>query len=109
MVSCSSHVDNIVAMVVPAKRPGGVVSSDERSTVMWGVLSPHKDLTVSANPGSCICIHAVGLPGGVFTCCMKIFGALVHWPGIVGVEVVTVEGMMRGLEHPRKGVAEKEP
>ena len=53
--------------------------------------------------------HAAELPGGIFTCCMKTFGAPVCWLEIDGVEVIAVEGMMRDLEHPRKGVVEKEP
>ena len=64
---------------------------------MWGASSPHKDLAILAHLGSYICFHPAGLPRGVFTCFVKIFGALVCWPGIVGVEAVTVEGTMRCL------------
>ena len=73
---------------------------------MQGVSSSHKDL---ANLASCISFHAAGLPGGVFTCCMKIFGAPVYWLGIVGVEAVAVAGTIRCLEQPRKGMVETEP
>ena len=51
---------------------------------MWGVSSRHKDLALLVNPGSHVYFHAAGLPRGVFTHCMKIFGAPTHWPGIVG-------------------------
>ena len=90
-------------MAVPAKRPGGVVSSDERSTVMWGVSSPHKNLAILLNPGSCVCFCAARLPRGVLTCYVKIFGAPFHWPGIVGVEAVAVEGTTRYLVASQEG------
>ena len=109
MASCFTYVDIIAAMVVPAKRPGKVVCTGGRSIVMQGVSSPCKDLAISANLGGHICFCAAELPRGVFTHCMKIFGALVCWLGIVGVEAVTVAGTMRGLEHPRKGMVEMEP
>ena len=76
---------------------------------MWGVLSPHKDLAISKNLCGHVCFHTAGLPRGVFTHCVKIFGVLVCWPGIVGVEAVTVAGTARCLEHPRKGMVEMEP
>ena len=99
----------MVAMAVPAERPGEVASTGGRSIVMWGVLSPHKNLAILVNPGSHVCFHVAGLPGGVFNHCMKIFGASVHWLGIVGVEAATVARMMRCLECPRKGMVEMEP
>ena len=70
---------------------------------MQGVSSPHKDLAMSVNPGGHAGFHAAGLPRGVFTCCVKISGTSVLWPAAVCIEVVIVQGMMRGLEHPRKG------
>ena len=109
MVSCCSHVDIMAAMEVLTKRPGVVVNSWGRLIVMWGALSPHKDLAISRNLGSGICFCSTGLPGGVDTCCVKISGIPVCLPEVVGVEVVIVKGMMRGLEHPRKGVVRKEP
>ena len=109
MASCCTNVDIIAAMAVHAERPDEVVSTSGRSIVMRGVSSSHEDMAILANLGGCICFHAGGLPQGVFTCCIKIFGAPVCWPGIVGVEAVTVAGMMRHLEHPRKGMVEMEP
>ena len=76
---------------------------------MWGVSSPHKDLAISVNPGSGACLCVTGQPLGVFTCWVKISGAQVCLPGTVRVEAITVEGMTRGFEHPRKGMVEKEP
>ena len=99
----------MVAMAVPAKRPSEVVNSDGRLTVMWDISSPCRDLAIYANLGSGVNFYAAGLSRGVFTHCIKMFGAPVHWLEMVRVEVVTVERMMRGLEHPRKGVVGKEP
>ena len=76
---------------------------------MWGASSPCKDLAISVNLGGGICFHYTGLPRGVVTCCVKIFDVPVHLTEVDGVEAVTVKGMMRGLEHPRKGVVGKEP
>ena len=75
---------------------------------MWGVLSHCKDFAISVNLGCHICFHAAGLPGGVFTHCLKIFGTLVLWLGAVHIKVVIAEGMTRGLEHPRKVGVRKE-
>ena len=69
--------------------------------------SPCKDLAMSMNPSRCIGFHAAGLSGGVSTHCVKIFGMSVLWLGAVCAEVVIVEVMTRGLEHPRKGGLEK--
>ena len=60
--SCHIHMDVIVAMAVPTKRPGGVVSSGGRSIVMRGVLSPHKDLAISAKLGGGVYFCVTGLP-----------------------------------------------
>ena len=108
MASCCTHVDIIVAMAVLTKRPGEVISTCGRLIVMQGVSSPWKDLAISANPSSGICFCKTGLLRGLFTHWLKIFGAPVCWLEMVRVEVVAVEGMMRGLEHPRKGVIGKE-
>ena len=109
MASCCSHVDIRVAMAVPTKRPGEVVNSRGRSIVMWGALSPYKDLAIFAKLGGGVCFCFTGLPGGVDICHVKIFGIPVCLLEVVGVEAVIVEGMMRGLEHPRKGMVRKEP
>ena len=108
MASCHTCIDIIVAMAVPAERPGEVVSTSGTSIVMWAVLSPCKDLAVLVNQGSHVCFHAAGLPRGVFTHCMKIFGMLDCLLGVVGVETI-VAGMTRCLEHPRGGGDTKEP
>ena len=105
MVSCCSHVDIMVAMAVPGKRPGEVVSTSGRLIVMQDVSLPYKDLAILVNPSSHICFCAVELPQGVFAHCMKIFGALVCWLEIVGGEAVTIAGMVRHL----KGMVEMEP
>ena len=97
VASCHIHVDVIVAMAVPTKRPGGVVSSGGRSIVMHGELSPHRDLAISAKLGDGICLCVMGLPSGVFIHWVKIFSAPVTWPETVGV--LTVEGTV-SLEYP---------
>ena len=76
---------------------------------MWGVLSPHKGLAISANPGGDLCFCSTGLPGGAVTHCVKIFGMPVHLPEVVGVVAVIVKGTTRGLQHLRKGMVGKEP
>ena len=101
--SWHSHVDITVAMAVPAERPGEVASTGGRLIVMWGVSSPHKDFAISLNLGSHICFHAAGLPRGISTCCLKIFGTLVLWLGAVCIEVVVTEGMMRGFRVSQEG------
>ena len=65
----------IVAMVVPAKRPGEIVGPGGTLIVMLGESPPHKDLAISAKPGGGICFCVMGLPSGVFT----------NWLGTVGV------------------------
>ena len=60
--------------------------------VVWVELSSHKDLVILAKLGGGICFHATGLPGGVFTHCVKMLGAPVPWPE--AARVFTVEGMM---------------
>ena len=70
--SCCSHVDIIVAMAVPAKRPHGAVSSSGALTVIHGESFPCKDLLMSANPG-----------GGVHGRTLVSFG----WVSTLGLEV----------------------
>ena len=97
----------MVVMGVPAKRPGVGAKSWGRLVVMQGESSPHKDMAI-LNLGWCIGFGAAGLPMGIFTHCMKIFGMLDCLPGIVGVGTV-VAGMTRCLELPRGGGVTKEP
>ena len=70
MASCHSHVDVMVAMAVPAKRPGVGVNWG-RLIVIWGVSFPCKDLAISANLGGGVHFHSSGLPRGVDTCCVN--------------------------------------
>ena len=76
-------------MVVPSKRPGGVVIPGGRSMVMPRESSPHKDLTILAKSGSGIHLGVTGLPSGVFTHWVKIFGA-----PVLLLETVAIEGTM---------------
>ena len=94
---CCICMDVIVAMAIPSKRPGGVISSGERLIVMCGESSPCKDWAILAKLGSGICLCVMGLPGGVLTHWVKIFGAPVFW--LETVRVFTVEGMV-SFEHP---------
>ena len=88
-VSWCIHVDVIVAMAVPAKRPDGVDSSGGRSIVICGESSPYKDLTILAKLGGGIHHCVMGLPGSVFTHWVKIFSA-----PVLSLETVAVERMM---------------
>ena len=102
MVSCCSHVDILVVLVAPARRLGIDVFSWGRLVMIWGAWLSLKDCTISAKLGSHLAFFSTGLSGGVDT-----YSKIVCLPGIVGVEIVAtvvVEGMMRGLECPRKGV-----
>ena len=69
--------------------------------VMQGESSPHKDLPISAKPDSGICFCVIGLPSGVFTCWVKMFGVPVFWLETVEVQVLAIEGMVRSFGHPR--------
>ena len=53
---------DMVAMVVPTKRPGVGVNSWERLIVIWGVLFPLKDLAIFANLGDGVHFCSMGLP-----------------------------------------------
>ena len=105
MVSCHSCVVIMAVMVVPTKRPGVDVNWG-RSIVMWGELSPHKDLAISTNLGGCIGFGAAGLPRGIFIHCMKIFGVLDCLPGVMGVGAV-VTGTWGNYSIPGEGVKKK--
>ena len=86
--SCCIHVDVILAMTVPTKRPGGAVSSGWRSIVMHWEPSPYKNLAILAKLGGGIHLCEMGLPSAVFTHWVKIFGAPVLWPETVRVFAV---------------------
>ena len=59
------------------------------SMVMQGEPSPHKDLVIFAKLGSGIHICVTGLPGGVFTHWVKIFGT-----PVLLLETVAIEEMV---------------
>ena len=102
VASCHSHVDILVVMAALARRLGVNVFSWGRLIMIQGEWLSLKDCTISANPGSHVGFFSTGLSGGVDT-----LAKIVCLPGVVGMEVVAtivVKGMMRGLEHPRKGV-----
>ena len=61
-MSWCSLIETIMAMVVPAKRPCGVVSSCETPTDMCGELSPHRDLAISAKLGGGFHCCVLGAP-----------------------------------------------
>ena len=65
--SCHSHIDIIVAMAVPTKRPCGAVSSSGTSMDMCGELPPCRDLAISTKLGGGFHCCVLGLPKGVFT------------------------------------------
>ena len=58
------------------------------------------DVAIAANLGGGRHFCVTGLPSGVFTNWVKIFGTPVFWLETVKVRVLTIEGMMRGFEHP---------
>ena len=101
MASCCSHVDILVIMAAPTRRFGVDVSSWGRLVEIPGAWFFLKDCTISAKLGSHVGFFYTSLSGDVDTC-SKIVCLL----GVEGVQVVAtivVKGMMRGLEHPRKG------
>ena len=54
-----------------------------------GVSTLGLNMVIPANPGGCFCLCIPGLPSGVFTHWVKIFGAPVFWlepPGVFAVE-----------------------
>ena len=59
----------------------GRACSWDTSMVMWGELTPHKDLAISVKLGS-----VMGLLSGVFT----------HWVKIFGTPVLSLVPMLRG-------------
>ena len=70
--------------------------------MVWGAWLSLKDCTISVKLGSHVSLFSTGLSGGV-----DILSKIVCLLGVVGVEVVAtivVEGMTRGLEHPRRGL-----
>ena len=98
--SCGGHCGH----GSPHQRPGEAVSSGGRSTVMWGVSSPCKDLAISANLGAVASTFAPqGCPEVFSPCCVKIFGAPVCWLEIVWVEVVHCWGDDEGLGASQEG------
>ena len=78
-------------MVDSAKRPGDA-DPWGRLTVICGGTSPLKDLAISKKPGSGIHFCVMGLPGGVFTHWVKIFGASDSWHR--AVSLLAIVGLM---------------
>ena len=102
MASCQSHADILVVVVAPTKRFGIDIISQGRLVVTWGVGLSLKDCTISMKLGGHIIFFSANFSAGVDT-----HSKIVHLLGVMGVEVVgaiAVVGMVRGLEHPRRGV-----
>ena len=107
VASCCSYVDMIVVVVAPTRRLGVNVFSWGRLIMIWGVWLSLKDCAIPANPDGHVYFFSIGLSRGADT-----HAKIVCLLGVVEVEVVAtivVEGMTRGLEHPRKGLVQKEP
>ena len=81
--SYHSHVDIIVAMVVPTKMPWHVASSSGISMVACGELSPHRDLAMSANPGGGV--HSLTLVHSGWVSAPRLEVASRTFTGVVAV------------------------
>ena len=75
--------------------------------VMHCVLSPYKDLTISAKLGGGIHFCAMGLPSGVFACLWETVNVPGLWLEIV--KVLAIEVMVVSFEHPILWATGKEP
>ena len=99
-VSCCIHVDIIVAMAVPAKKAlcHGQFLWDVKG-YMQGVISPQGS-SYLCKTGQWHLSLCNGVPWCYFAHWLEIAKVPGIWLETVEVEVLTVEGMMRGFEHP---------
>ena len=106
MASHCSHVDILVFIAAPARRLGVSVFSWGRLVLILGGWLSLKDCAISVKLGGHV-DFSTHLSGGADT-----HSKIVCLTEVVGREVVAtmvVEGVGRGLEHPRKGVVKKGP
>ena len=94
-------------VVVPTQRSGVDILSWGELVVVLGSLPSLKDQVISLNPSSWGCLLLINLPWGSNT-----QAKTVCWLRAMKVGVVTtivIDGVTRGLEHPRKVMAQEEP